>query len=439
MSVGVGGVYIRRIYADNNDVGGGTEVDIDGDGNPDNGFGGLGGIPTLGTGNDASNSDEFMVITHDASDLDPTPLDIGGYELWSGGQIYHTFPAGTILNPGESIRVITHWSLPDGSRGVAPAGTHQANGGNAALDPQTQGGFTASTTRIPDNNSGTGTGSTPITGGEATVALFDGEVSSGSPTATEAFVVSWEAGGTPGIPVNTYGPTANNGVTTIAPGTIDAEGTGTFPAAGVLINIGLDGTVDPGPVCFTTGTLIDTPEGARKVEDLQVGDLVLTRDHGPQPIRWIGERTLSVAELRRKPNFWPVTFAEGFDGNSRPLTVSPQHRMLVTGWRAEMLFGEDGVLVPAKAFLDHELVQQSRPTEPVTYIHLFFDTHEVIRSEGLWTESLFPGDEAMKSLAPEAIAEFETLFGDLATVTEGRKAAHPMLSVGEGKVLATIH
>ena len=53
--------------------------------------------------------------------------------------------------------------------------------------------------------------------------------------------------------------------------------------------------------CFTPGTRIATPSGLRTIERLQQGDLVVTRDHGPQPIRWVGQRTLSGQTLACDP------------------------------------------------------------------------------------------------------------------------------------------
>ncbi|MTH78990.1 Hint domain-containing protein [Paracoccus aestuariivivens] len=73
----------------------------------------------------------------------------------------------------------------------------------------------------------------------------------------------------------------------------------------------LDGTLySPQPfeagddldVCYLTGTLIATPEGERPVETLRVCDLVLTRDHGPQPVLWRGSSLVSGAQIVRSPH-----------------------------------------------------------------------------------------------------------------------------------------
>src|SRR5690606_32383544 len=60
------------------------------------------------------------------------------------------------------------------------------------------------------------------------------------------------------------------------------------------------------PICFTSGTLIATPDGERAVETLRPGDLVMTRDHGPQELRWVGMRVMRseehTSELQSREN-----------------------------------------------------------------------------------------------------------------------------------------
>ncbi|MEM8871675.1 MAG: Hint domain-containing protein, partial [Pseudomonadota bacterium] len=83
---------------------------------------------------------------------------------------------------------------------------------------------------------------------------------------------------------------------------------------------------DVGIPCLTRGTLIDTTRGAVAVEELEAGDMVITRDAGPQPVRWVGSRTVDGAG-----RYAPVRIAAGALGNARDLLVSPNHRMVVEG------------------------------------------------------------------------------------------------------------
>ena len=60
------------------------------------------------------------------------------------------------------------------------------------------------------------------------------------------------------------------------------------------------------PVCFTTGTSIQGADRVHLIEELNVGDMILTQDNGLQRIRWIGSREMSAADLKSSPKLRPV-------------------------------------------------------------------------------------------------------------------------------------
>jgi hypothetical protein len=188
--------------------------------------------------------------------------------------------------------------------------------------------------------------------------------------------------------------------------------------------------------CFTPGTLILTPDGERAVEDLRPGDLVETRDHGAQPIRWIGDRSVTALEARRWPQLAPVRIARGALGPDLPgrdLIVSPQHRILAAGPRAELYFGEDEVLVAAIHMVGQPGITRL-PAQPVRYLHLLFDRHEIVCSNGLWTESFQPGDRTLAGLGDAQRAELALLFPGL-DVLCGYRSARRSLKAHEARVL----
>jgi hypothetical protein len=185
--------------------------------------------------------------------------------------------------------------------------------------------------------------------------------------------------------------------------------------------------------CFTYGTRIDTPDGPRLIEELEVGDLVTTLGNGSQPLRWIGRRTVTRAEMLQRPDLRPVQFDEGVVGNDRALLVSPQHRMLLNDWRAQVYFGEDRVLIPAKAMVNCATIRQVPPMEGLTYIHLLFDRHEVIISEGALTESFHPGEIGLGALDDGQRRELDLLFPGL--MLERRRAAFPIVRMAEALAL----
>ncbi|WP_170469181.1 Hint domain-containing protein [Ruegeria arenilitoris] len=164
---------------------------------------------------------------------------------------------------------------------------------------------------------------------------------------------------------------------------------------------------DTGPPCFTAGTLVDTADGSRRVESLKPGDLVLTQDDGPCPIRWVGGRTVAG-----RGRFAPVRIHAGAFGAERDIFVSPQHRLLVSGWQAELLFGEAEILVAAKSLINDATIT-SAPCDIVHYVHLFFDRHQLVSTSGLISESFFPGDQALSSLDHAAADELFSLFPEL--------------------------
>lgn len=158
-------------------------------------------------------------------------------------------------------------------------------------------------------------------------------------------------------------------------------------------------------ICFTPGTLLATPQGARAVETLRPGDLVVTRDHGLQPLRWIGQR-----EIAGTGNLAPVTFAPGsLIGLEGALSVSPQHRILMRSPQAELYFGDREVLVAATHLVGCAgVVQRAQPK--VTYLHILFDQHEIIYAEGAATESFHPGDSAISALTAPTREELFSMF-----------------------------
>jgi hypothetical protein len=178
-------------------------------------------------------------------------------------------------------------------------------------------------------------------------------------------------------------------------------------------------SVPPGVVpCFVAGTLIATLRGEVPVEELRIGDLVLNRDGWPSPVRWIGVRRLSGAELRAAPHLRPVTIRKDAFGRGAPhreLRVSPQHRIALTGWRAELLFGEPMVLAHAVHLVDDRTVlHPPAPEDGVHYVHFCLEDHDLVRANGLVTETLLLGEVALSAYDPATVEELSELFPDLA-------------------------
>ncbi|MCR9113727.1 MAG: Hint domain-containing protein [Rhodobacteraceae bacterium] len=160
-------------------------------------------------------------------------------------------------------------------------------------------------------------------------------------------------------------------------------------------------------ICFAAGTLIETPMGPQPIETLREGDMVNTLDAGPQRIRWIGGRT--TCGLGRNA---PVCIRRGTLGNVRDLWVSPNHRMVLRGARAELLFGESEVLVAAKHLVDGKAIRIV-PVDEVDYWHFLLDGHQIVFAEACATESLYPGQQSLQAVTPDERDEIVALFPEL--------------------------
>ena len=180
------------------------------------------------------------------------------------------------------------------------------------------------------------------------------------------------------------------------------------------------------------------------VEDLAVGTMVVTRDHGLQELRWIGSRVLGSKMLDVNPNMRPIRISAGALGGGLPkrdLLVSPQHRILVRSRIAQKMFGAAEVLVAAKQLLQIDGIDIAQDVQGVEYFHFLFDRHEVVISEGAETESLYTGKEALKSIGHSAQEEIFALFPELRDRPEDvlPEGARLLASGRMGRKLAVRH
>jgi len=191
--------------------------------------------------------------------------------------------------------------------------------------------------------------------------------------------------------------------------------------------------------CFAKGMKIETADGLMDVQALSIGDQVLCGDGQYRPIRWTSARHINDAELAQHPEYRPVRIRKGALGDNKPnadLIVSPQHRILIDDWRAELMFGQPKVLVAAIHMIDDNTIIRDYSTSRVSYYHFMFEDHQTVWSNGLQSESFYPGATAIAGIDSAARHELLSLFPDLAASPEHfGQTRHPALKAHEALAL----
>ena len=152
-------------------------------------------------------------------------------------------------------------------------------------------------------------------------------------------------------------------------------------------------------VGVTLGTLIETDSGPRLVETLELGDLIETLDNGFQPLR-----SLARQRMRGTAGSAPIRIAAGVIGNTMPLVLAPHHRVLITGWQAELYFGQDEILIEAISLLNGSTVIREY-TAHIEYIGLGFNEHQIIVAQDALIESDVPhhSQDFIQAMSPRRL------------------------------------
>lgn len=161
-------------------------------------------------------------------------------------------------------------------------------------------------------------------------------------------------------------------------------------------------------VSFARGTMITLGDGTqRPIEALRPGDRVLTRDHGRQPIRWIGQ-----SRLRAAGAFAPVVITAGTLGNTGDLILGPHHRVFLYQRQRLPGLSTAELLVQARHLVDDDRIYV-REGGWTDYFSLIFDAHEIVYAEGVPSESLLVTEAVVNRLPPDVADEVKARFPGL--------------------------
>ena len=152
-------------------------------------------------------------------------------------------------------------------------------------------------------------------------------------------------------------------------------------------------------VSFSRGTHITMASGEQgRIEELRVGDRILTRDDGPQELRWIGQTT-----VRASGEMAPVVIRKGALHNQNDLLLSPEHRIFVYQREDKLGAGRSEVLVKVRHLVNDDTVVLAEGGF-VDYFQLLFDDHQIIFAEGIAAESLIINARTHPALPTGVIA-----------------------------------
>ena len=151
-------------------------------------------------------------------------------------------------------------------------------------------------------------------------------------------------------------------------------------------------------VSFSRGTHVTLASGAQTpIEALVPGDMILTRDDGPRPLRWVGSAT-----ARAVGEFAPIRIRAGALNNSGDLVVSPESRLFIYQRSDALGAGRHEVMVRARHLVNGgSIVQQDGGF--IDYYQLLFDEHQIIYAEGIAAETMLV-DPRTQSILPENLA-----------------------------------
>ncbi|NNF25545.1 MAG: hypothetical protein HKN63_12200 [Rhodobacteraceae bacterium] len=185
---------------------------------------------------------------------------------------------------------------------------------------------------------------------------------------------------------------------------------------------------------FSHGALIGTTEGPVAVEDLVPGMEIETLS-GLATLRWVGAITIvpGATAAKGEPDHLYRVTADAF-GLGRPasgITFGPAARLLNRTPAIRNALGAEAALAPVSTFADGATIVEITPVSPIRVYHLAFDTHQIIKANGIEVESYHPGPDAHYSMSIEMRAMFVALFPQITAIHDFGRMLWPRFEAGD--------
>jgi hypothetical protein len=134
------------------------------------------------------------------------------------------------------------------------------------------------------------------------------------------------------------------------------------------------------PLTFPRHTIVETRDGSKSIEKLQVGDEILTVENGWQAVRWVGSRM-----VEGQNEYAPILIEDGALGNTGDLFLAPTSNIALRGRDVRNLIGDRFKSLPISEFTTGKNIR-SVPVTTVQYFHIGMDRPQIIFTEGLMVE-----------------------------------------------------
>lgn len=152
---------------------------------------------------------------------------------------------------------------------------------------------------------------------------------------------------------------------------------------------------------MAAGTMVMTTQGEIAVEALEPGQMLITRDRGFRPLRWVGQQNSTVPG---------VLIPAGAIKNHADMILAPEQNVLLQGSEALRTFGKEEVLAPAE-FLVSRGLARTLPAHEMTWYQVMFEEPQIIYCQAISCESFAPTHAGLRQLTPESRSDLSRRFG----------------------------
>ncbi|MEP3784872.1 Hint domain-containing protein [Ascidiaceihabitans sp.] len=127
------------------------------------------------------------------------------------------------------------------------------------------------------------------------------------------------------------------------------------------------------------------------------GGMVMTCDFGQQPVLCAAQTSVLTKGASRA-----VQLAPGAWGNTDTIVLSQNHRVVLAGAQAQLLYGTEDVSIPAKALLGRPGISLGSSGSIMSYYHFVLPQRSVVFSDGLLSESFYPTPRNLLNIGDHA-------------------------------------